>query len=635
MLAAQNGRAGDSPSPLRPLRTAAGLQMTPEGPVQRYLEAVTQNWLLPLPEANPAILAMFTDRDRTPYRDLLPWSGEFAGKYLTGATQVLRTTHDARLRARLEGFVAELLRHQDADGYLGPFPRGHRLTGSAPNVGGKVGSTWDAWGHYHMMLGLLFWHEQAGDQAALAAARRIGDLFCDRFLGAKRPRLVDTGSTEMNLAPAHALCLLHVKTGEKRYLELARQIVEEFAAVDSRGQPLAGDYLRRGLSGEEFYRLPKPRWESLHSVLALAELARLTGDPRYGTALRNLWWSIVELDRHNNGGFSSGEQAQGNPYHQGAIETCCTIAWMAMTVEMLKLTGDSLAADELELSTLNSALGLWSPTGRWSTYNTPMDGDRKANFHEIVFQSRPGSPELNCCSANAARGLGLLSEWALMRDEKADGLVLNWYGPGTYSTKLADGTRCSLAVRTEYPRSGAVQITLHPERKARFPLRLRIPHWSRRTSVSVNGQTSAEARPGAYLESSRDWEPGTTLTLSLDLTPHVWAGERESAGCVSVYRGPILLAYDRRFNPGKSADPPTLDLSDLALAPATWLGRQPPIVLLETRSSAGPILLCDFASAGFDGSTYRSWLRARGAGPISFSREHPWRSQSFKRATTD
>ncbi len=285
-------------------------------------------------------------------------------------------------------------------------------------------------------------------------------------------------------------------------------------------------------------------------------------------------------------------------------------------------------ADELELSTLNSALGLFSPSGRWSTYNTPMDGDRKANFHEIVFQARPGSPELNCCSVNAARGLGLVSEWALMSEAKDNNsLVLNWYGPGVLRTRLAAGTELRLTTRTDYPRTGLVQITVAPERPARFSLRLRIPHWSRRTTVKVNGEDIRDFKPAAYLDLSRDWKPGDVIDLQLDLTPHVWSGERECAGRVSLYRGPILLTYDPRFNPGKTVDPPPLDLSKTTLKPTSWEGSQVPILLVEAMTTAGPIQLCDFASAGFDGSFYRSWLRAEHATPVPFSREHPWRSQ--------
>jgi DUF1680 family protein len=597
------------------------------GPVRDYLDAVTRNWLLPAPEANPAMLAMFADRDRAPYRDLLPWSGEFAGKYLTGATQVMQATGDSRLRTHLQGFVAELVTLQDADGYLGPFPMDRRLTGTAPNVGGKEGWTWDAWGHYHMIIGLLAWSEVTGDPAALSAARRIGDLFCDSFLGDKHPRLVDTGSTEMNLAPAHGLCLLFRKTGERRYLDLARQIVGEFAALDPAGKPLAGDYYRRGLAGEVFFRLPKPRWESLHPVMALAELARISPDVTFRKAFSNLWWSIARLDRHNNGGFSSGEQAQGNPYHQGAIETCCTIAWMAMTVELLKLTGDPIAADELELSTYNSALGLFSPTGRWSTYNTPMDGVRKANFHEIVFQSRPGSPELNCCSVNAARGLGLLSEWALLRDEADGALTLNWYGPGRLSTRLAGGVGVRLEMETDYPRSGSVLIKVEPERECAFTLRLRIPHWSSHTKVRVNGESVPGVEPGTYVDLARTWRPGDVIVLELDMAPRIWAGEREAEGRASLYQGPILLTYDPRFNPGKPVDPPALDARQLELSPATWSGRQAPLVFVEARSPSGSIFLCDFASAGFDGSAYRSWLRVDHARPTEFRRDRPWRTR--------
>jgi hypothetical protein len=40
---------------------------------------------------------------------------------------------------------------------------------------------------------------------------------------------------------------------------------------------------------------------------------------------------------------------------------------MAMSVKMLGMIGNSIVADELGLSTLNSAVGMWAPNGRWST----------------------------------------------------------------------------------------------------------------------------------------------------------------------------------------------------------------------------------------------------------------------------
>ena len=50
-----------------------------------------------------------------------------------------------------------------------------------------------------------------------------------------------------------------------------------------------------------------------------------------------------------------------------------------------------------------------------------MDGVREATAHQIVFQAREGTPELNCCRVNSARGFGMISDWALMRggDERS------------------------------------------------------------------------------------------------------------------------------------------------------------------------------------------------------------------------
>ena len=585
----------------------ASTRFSLEGPLAAYCQGVTRQWLLVAPDANPGMLEMLRDRDRQPRRALAPWAGEFAGKYLTGAVQMLRVTGDPALRRYLADFVAELVSLQAEDGYLGPWPRADRLT-NGTDIGEEHIETWDTWGHYHIMCGLLMWHAESGDAAALSGARRIGDLLCARYLGTPARRLVETGTTEINLSPAHSLCLLYRHTSDPRHLALARQIVDvEFAAKAPDGAYLSGNWLQGALDGQEFFALPKPRWESLHSIMALAELYYLTGETHYRMAFQHIWRSIARLDRHNNGGFSSGEQAQGDPFHLGAIETCCTIAWTALTVEMLRLTADPLVADELELTLWNSITGMHSATGRWATYNTPMDGVRLASAHQIVFQSREGTPELNCCSVNSARGFGMLSDWAVTRAGEA--LLLNFYGPGTLTTACPDGTAVTLTQQTDYPRDGRITLTVTPDAPVAFTLKLRIPRWSTATSVSVNGEPVAAVTPGSYLALSRTWTPGDRVEIALDFSWHAWQGGNVLAGLTSLYRGPLLLTYDRRFNTLDPADLPALDAHALAGTVVSRPYRLPPMLLMDFPTSDGQTLtLCDFGSAGEGGSPYQSWL---------------------------
>ena len=119
------------------------------------------------------------------------------------------------------------------------------------------------------------------------------------------------------------------------------------------------------------------------------------------------------------------------------------------TVDLLRMTGNSLAADELELSTYNVILGAQNPTGRWWTYNTPMDGYRKASDYDIDFQARPGSPELNCCSVNGPRALGILSDWAVMTG--GDEVVINYFGASRTNFTLPCGAKGTILQETKYP----------------------------------------------------------------------------------------------------------------------------------------------------------------------------------------
>ncbi|MFN3651971.1 MAG: beta-L-arabinofuranosidase domain-containing protein [Armatimonadota bacterium] len=547
----------------------------------------TREWLIPAPEANPGMLEMFRVRDRLPKPQLVPWAGEFAGKHLISGVQALRQHENPALRESVASLVKGLLSTQAEDGYLGPFTRAERLRGH-----------WDLWGHYHCMLGLLTWHEQTGDAAALRGTMRAADLICATYLDTGR-RVHDAGSPEMNMAVIHVLGRLYRLVGEPRYLRMAREIEKDWER--------AGDYFRTGLAGVEFFQTPTPRWESLHDLQGLVELYQITGDDRYRTAFEHHWRSILRWDRRNTGGFSSGEQATGDPYAATAIETCCTVAWMALTLDMLRLTGDPLAADELELSTYNAGVGAQHPSGRWWTYDTPMDGAREASAHTIVFQARAGTPELNCCSVNGPRALGMLSEWAVMRD--GAGLTVNAYAPGRFDGKLESGLKVRLDWETDYPRSGRVTLAVRPEKATRFPLRLRIPRWSERTVVRVNGKAVEQVQPGRYLALDRRWAKGDRVELELDMALRAVAGDRDALGKVSLYRGPLLLAFDPRDNDFDEERLPPLDLA--RLAQASLSAPKDGWVLLQAAGSDGTVVrLRDFASAGATGRRYRSWLPA-------------------------
>jgi len=567
-----------------------------EGETGRRMDAIVRNWLLTVPDVNPGIFEMMRLRDRNPaYEHPLDWSGEFLGKYLTSCVLARRMTDDPELDRIIRETVRELGEVQAEDGYLGPFPKEERLMGH-----------WDLWGHYHAMLGLYLWYHDVGDRDALAIAARMADLMCNKFLNSGR-RAPESGAFLMNMAIMHMLGILHRETGEDRYFELMQDLTRDWDQV----------YYTPASRGIEFFQSVYPRWESLHTMLGLSEFYRITGKESYRDALLHWWNSIHRTDIHNSGSFSTGEQAVGNPFKPGAIETCCTVAWVAYSVESLHLSRDSRIADALELTTWNAVLAHQHPSGRWCTYDTPMDGKRNASAHSIVFQARPGTPELNCCSVNGPRGLGMLSEWALVGDNS--GLYLNYYGPGQIEAKLSDGSKWTVTQETDYPAEGNIRIEVKSSSRAKAPFYLRIPAWSGETMVSVNGKAVSGVVPGRYLRLDRKWKRKTVIEIEMEMSLRALRGDRHVDFKTSIYRGPLLLAYDQKHNTTEPGELPSLDWDNLQLTSITTGARFQPIVLFKvnTLDDRG-LILTDFATAGAHGTEYRSWLPVVNAPPSSF-----------------
>jgi hypothetical protein len=207
----------------------------------------------------------------------------------------------------------------------------------------------------------------------------------------------------------------------------------------------------------------------------------------------------------------------------------------------------------------------------------------------------------------------MLSEWAVMAH--TNGLAIDYFGPFSFKGRLPDGTPVGVRCESDYPLRGEARLVVElPEGRA-IRLLVRIPGWSARSLAQLNGQQLSGIRPGAYLELP-GCKNGDVVTLELDLSLRFSPGDREAAGRVSVFRGPLLLAWDQRFNEYDENQLPLLDLGKLNAARllnaqhlrAVGWPELTPWLVLELPTSDRPLRLCDFACAGATGTRYRSWL---------------------------
>ena len=219
------------------------------------------------------------------------------------------------------------------------------------------------------------------------------------------------------------------------------------------------------------------------------------------------------------------------------METCVTVYWMKYCYQLLQLTGNSVWADEMEVSLYNALLGALTPKGEWFAYFSPLIGGRVPSLpqHEDVG--------LSCCVVNGPRGLLLTPRWAVMSSR--EGLAVNLYAKGSYDQKLADGTEVKILQATDYPVDDAINLTIFPSKSKRFTISLRVPEWSKKTGLSVNGK-EINCTPGSYAKINRTWKDGDKINLKLDLRGRVIPAPSGTPE-VAVMRGPILLALDNRF----------------------------------------------------------------------------------------
>ena len=533
------------------------------------------------------------------------WQTEFWGKWFTSAAAAWRYTQDAPWLEALGQSVAALVETQTPDGYIGNYADGHHL------------EAWDIWGRKYTLLGLLAYYDITEDPAALGAARRLGDHLLTE-VGPGKTDIVKTGNYR-GMASSSVLepvVLLYRHTRDERYLDFAEYIVRQWAS--RRGPKL----IEKALAGVPVAkRFPPPeRWwswengqkayEMMSCYEGLLELYRVTRNETYFQAALRAFENIRDTEIMITGSGASQECWYGGKPRQTdaaehMMETCVTMTWMKFCQNLLRLTGEARFADEIERSAYNALLGAMTPDGASFAKYSPLEGVRQLGPPQCDMN-------LNCCTANGPRGMMLLPEVAVMTG--AEGPVVNLYCDGAALVTLASGNRVRIRQQTGYPASGAIVLTIKPEKPERFPLRLRIPSWSEETSLTVNGEPVQPVEAGRYARIERAWKAGDRVTLRLDLQARAVASPDGSHSHTAIVRGPIVLARDRRLGEGDVDGVVSVVATDagyVEMEPVeadAWMAFRAPL------NTNGHLTLCDYASAGNtwdERSRFRVWLPQR------------------------
>jgi uncharacterized protein len=536
------------------------------------------------------------ERRNVPHQD---WQGEHAGKFLHAASLTWANTRSPALKAKLDRVVTRLLATQEADGYLGTYAPANRW------------KSWDVWVHKYDLLGLLTYYQQTqltpdkADDAlgkqALEACKRIGDLLIKTFGDAPDQRDINKSGEHVGMAPDSVLepmVLLYRATKTPRYLDFARYIVRHY---DAPGGPRVLSALKE--TGSVRKVANAKAYEMLSNFNGILELYRVTGEKHLLDTVLIGWKDIVENRLYPTGSASSFEHFQDNgnlPDGQSSniCETCVTVTWEQLNLQLLRLTGEARFAQELERSAYNHLTAAQKPTGEAWSYYTPLRGQK------------PYGSQTNCCLSSGPRGIALLP--TLASTTAGDAIMIHLYQSGTATIKLANGA-VKITQESSFPLAGKIVLTVEPEKKGQvFSLTLR-------ETEGLKMPVGWQSRAG-YASQRKAWKFGEKISLEYMPPVHLLDNPADHSR-IGVRYGTLVLALGGAHNPAirnlRNAALATDERDKLEITPAPEksIAGEP---VFQTAGRVGnadvPLFLTPYAFAGQDGkSRFTVWMKRPGA----------------------
>jgi len=483
-----------------------------------------------------------------------PFDDSDVYKVIEGAAYSLSVKPDPKLEAYLDALIVKIAAAQEPDGYL-YTTRTIDPEHPHPWAGTKRWELEQDDSHELYNLGHLYEaavaHYQAtGKRTLLDVAIRSADLLDRSFGPGKQSTWPGHQITEMGLAK------LYRATGDPRYLELARFLLDARGPGNAHARPYNQSHKRVVEQDEAVGHAVR----ATYMYSGMADVAALTGETAYVSAIDRIWQDVVGQKLYVTGGIgaTSRGEAFGLDYELPNMsaynETCAAVGNDFWNHRLFLLHADARYLDVMERTLYNGLLSGVSLDGRSFFYPNPLESSGQ-------HQRSPWFG-VACCPSNVTRFLSSLPGYVYAQQRGR--LYVNLFVPSTAEIAIDGGPTVTLTQDTRYPWDGAVHVTVAPKAPARFALHLRVPGWARGEAVPsdlyrfaepsdepvtlrVNGAAVPLELEKGFARVDRVWKIGDAVELVLPMPvrrvlahPSVEADQ----GRIALQRGPLVYAAE-------------------------------------------------------------------------------------------
>ncbi|MGO8700032.1 MAG: beta-L-arabinofuranosidase domain-containing protein [Limisphaerales bacterium] len=285
------------------------------------------------------------------------------------------------------------------------------------------------------------------------------------------------------------------------------------------------------------------------NTLSSAAMAYVvSGEPKYLQIIKNAYDFFQETQCYATGGYGPAERilpmdgALGESLRDRADTfecPCGTWAAFKLSKYLMQITGEARYGDWIEKLLYNGIGAALPMTGRGRTfyYANYLVGGATKTYFDAAFP---------CCSGTYFQDVTEYHNLIYFRD--AASLCVNLFLPSEVTWKT-NGAEVKLIQETNYPEEDTVRLKLELSRPAQFPLKFRVPGWSRGVYVKVNGTLqNTPTVAGTWAVLLRLWYSGDQVEIRIPLLFRRQPIDAQHPNRVALLRGPLVLVQDLAAN---------------------------------------------------------------------------------------